>query len=164
MVFSLWLWPIKKSTATKIHVKCWQFWWPCGYGGVMWGASPNGAHLWLHAKPVDATIGRVPTPHCHGGCHGWQFRMKQKNTNKTQLLPSFFMVDQRKKAKQFWDPKGNLYSRHWCDKLRTNMKHHYLSWSAQLHFELSDVANGQNFEKLLTLNKGLRTCGPNMAI
>ncbi len=41
----------------KIHVKRWQFQWPCGYGGAMWGASPNGAHPWLHAKPLDAAIG-----------------------------------------------------------------------------------------------------------
>ena len=30
----------------------------------------NGAHLWLHAKPLDTAIGRVFTPHCPGGCHG----------------------------------------------------------------------------------------------
>jgi hypothetical protein len=60
---------------------------------------PDGAHPWLYAKPLDATIGRVPTPYHPSGRHGQQFRMKQKNTNKTQLLPSFLMVDWRKKAK-----------------------------------------------------------------
>jgi hypothetical protein len=36
---------------------------------------------------------------------------EKKNTNKTQLLPSFLTVDRRKKAKQFRDPSGTLYSR-----------------------------------------------------
>ncbi len=129
----------------KIHVKCWQFWWPYGYGGAMRCALPDGAHLWLHVKPLDAAIGRVPTPYCPGGCHGRGFQMKQKNTNKTQLLPSFLTVDRRKKAKQFRDPKQTLSSCHWCNKLHSNVKHHYSSWKAQLHFELSNVVNGQNF-------------------
>jgi hypothetical protein len=73
---------------------------------------PDGAHLWLHAKPLDAAMGRVPVPYCPGSRHGRHFRMKQKNTNKTQLLPSFHTVDQRKKAKQFRDPKRTLSSRH----------------------------------------------------
>jgi hypothetical protein len=50
-----------------------------------------------------------------------------KKHNKTQLLPSFLMVDQRKKAKQFWGPKQTLYSHYQCNKLRTNVKHLYLS-------------------------------------
>ncbi len=119
----------------------------------MWGALPNGAHPWLHVKPLDAAIGRVPTPYCPDSRHGWRFQMKQKNTNNTQLLPSFLTVDQRKKAKQFQDPKRPLYSRHQCNKLRTNVKHHYSSWRAQQHFELSNVVSGQKFKKLLTLNK-----------
>jgi hypothetical protein len=36
---------------------------------------------------------------------------KKKNTNKTQLLPSFLTVDQRKKAIKSQDPPGTLYSR-----------------------------------------------------
>jgi hypothetical protein len=36
---------------------------------------------------------------------------KKKNTNKTQPLPSFLMVDQRKKAIESRDPPGTLYSR-----------------------------------------------------
>ncbi len=130
----------------------------------MWGASPDGAHPWLHAKPLDAAIGQVPMPYCPGGRHCQRFWMKQKNTNKTQLLPSFLMVDRHKKAKQFWDPKRTLYSCHWCNKLHTNVKHHYLSWRAKLHFDLSNVVNGQKFKKLLTLNEAKKTCGPNMAI
>jgi hypothetical protein len=34
---------------------------------------------------------------------------KKKNTNKTQLLPSFLTVDQRKKAIESRDPPGTLY-------------------------------------------------------
>jgi hypothetical protein len=71
----------------------------------MRGTSPNGVHPWLHAKPLDAAIGLVPTRYRPGGRHGRRVRMKQKNTNKTQLLPSFLMVDRHKKVKQFWDPK-----------------------------------------------------------
>ncbi len=119
----------------------------------MWGASPNGAHQWLHGKPLDAAIGQVPAPYCPGGRHGWQFWMKPKSTNKTQLLPSFLMVDRLKRAKQFWDPEWTIYSDHQCNKLRTNGKHNYSSWRAQLHFELSNVVNGQKFKKLLTLNE-----------
>ncbi len=143
----------------KIHVKSWKFWWPCGYGGAMLGALPNGAHLWLHAKPLDAAIGQVPAPYCPGGCHGWQFWMKQNNTNKTQLLSSFLMVDRCKKAKQFLDPKWTLYSCHQCNKLHTNVKHLHSTWRAQLHFELSKVVNGQKFKKLLGLNKVLKNVG-----
>ncbi len=137
----------------KMQANWWQFWSPCRRGGMAWCALPNGAHPWLHAKPLDAPIGKAPAPYCPGGCHGWRFWMKPKNSNKTQLLPSFLTVDQHKQAKQFRDPKLNLYSRHQCNKLRTNMKPHYLSWRAQLHFELSNVVNGQNLQKLLTLNK-----------
>ncbi len=130
----------------KIQVKRWKFWWPCRYSSAMQGALPNGAHQWLHAKPLDAAIGRMPAPYCPSGRHGLQFWMKQKNTNNTQLLPSFLTVDQCKRAKQFWDPKLTLNSRHWCNKLHTNVKHHYSSWRAQLHFELSNVVDEQKFE------------------
>ncbi len=119
----------------------------------MRGTSPDGAHPWLHAKPLDAAIGQVPMRYCPDGRHGRRFRMKQKNTNKTQLLPSFLMVDRHKKPKQFQDPKLTLYSSHQCNKLRTNVKHHYSSWRAKLHFQLSNVDNGQKFKKLLTLNE-----------
>ncbi len=130
----------------KIHVKRWQFRWPCGYGGAMRSALPDGVHPWLHVKPLDAAIGKVPTLYCPSGRHCRKFWMKQKNTNKTQLLPSFLMVDQHKKTKQFRDPKWTLFSRHWCNKLHTNVKHYYSSWRAKLHFELSNVVNGQKFK------------------
>ncbi len=131
----------------KIHFKRWQFRWTCGYGGAMWGTSPDGAHPWLHAKPLDATIRQLPTGYCPGSRHGWRFWMKQKNTNKTQLLPGFLTVDWHKKVKQFWDLKWTLYSSNWCNKLHTNVKHHYSSWRAKLHFELSNVVNRQKFKK-----------------
>jgi hypothetical protein len=82
-----------------------QFWSPCRRGNTAQCTSPNGVHQWLHAKPLDAAIRQVPTLYCPGGRHGWRFWMKPKNTNKTQLLPSFLTVDQRKKAKQFRKPK-----------------------------------------------------------
>ncbi len=113
----------------------WQwFWLPCRQGNTARCASPDGAHPWLYASSLDAAIGRVPAPYCPSGCHGWQLWMKHKNTNKIQHLPSFLTVDQRKKAKQFWDPKQTLYSWHQCNKLHTYVKHPYLSWKAQLHF------------------------------
>ncbi len=66
----------------KTHFNCWQFWLPCGYGGAMRGTSPNGAHPWLHAKPLDAAIGQVPMRYCPGGRHSRWFWTKQKKTNK----------------------------------------------------------------------------------
>ena len=51
-------------------------------------ASPDGAHLWLHVKPLDAAIGWVPAPHHPGGRHGRQTRSKTQNNDKTQLLAS----------------------------------------------------------------------------
>ncbi len=126
---------------------------PCRWGNTARCASPNGAHPWLHRKPLDAAIGWVPAPYCPGSRHGWRFWMKPKNTNKTQLLSSFLTVDRRKKAKQFRDPKRTLYSHHQCDRVHTNVKPYYSSWKAQLHFELSNLVNGQKFKKLLTLNE-----------
>ncbi len=116
-------------------------------------ALPDWAHPWLYAKPLDAPIRQVPVPYCPGGRNGWRFQMKPQNNNKTQLLPSFLTVDWCKKAKQFRDPTRTLYSRHQCNKLHTNVKPHYLSWRAQLHFELSNVVNGQKFKKISTLNE-----------
>ncbi len=82
------------------------------------------------------------------------FSCKQKKNNITQLLSSKPMVDLSKKAKKIQDPKQTLYSRHQCNKLRTNVEHHNLSWRAQLHFdfELSNKVNKQKFEKILSLN------------
>ncbi len=140
---------------------------PCHRGDTARCTSPDGVHPWLHAKPLDAAIGQVPASYCPGGRHhGRQFWMKPKNTpNKTQLLPSFLTVDRRKKAKQFWDPKRTLYSRHQCNKPRSNVKPYYSSWRAQLHFELSIVVDGQKFKKLWTLNETQENLwGPIMAL
>jgi hypothetical protein len=54
----------------------------------MQGTPPNGAHRWLHAKPLDAAIGRVLVPYWPGGRHGHCRRRRVQNTNKTQLLAS----------------------------------------------------------------------------
>ena len=54
----------------------------------MLGTSPDGVHLWLKAKPLDAAIGQVPAPHCSSGHHGQRIRCKAHKTNKTQLLAS----------------------------------------------------------------------------
>ncbi len=119
---------------------------PPGQYGAMritqWSASKASCKATRCRQRVSAV------PYFPSGRHGWRFGMKPKNTNKTQLLSSFLMVDQCKKAKQFWDPKQTLYSCHWWNKLHTNVKAHYLSWRAQLHFELSNVVNGQKIKKL----------------
>jgi hypothetical protein len=44
--------------------------------------------------------------------------------NKTQLLASDYRTFLLAKAKSFRNPKGTLYSRHRCDKLRNNVKRH----------------------------------------
>ncbi len=133
----------------KMQANWQRFQSPCRRGDTARCTSPNGAHPWLHAKPLHAAIGRVPAPYCPSSRHGRQFWMKPKNTNKTQLIPSFLMVDRHKQAKQFRDPKQTLYPCHQYGKLRTNRKPHYSSWRAQLHFELSNVVNGQKFKKLV---------------
>ena len=52
--------------------------------------SPDGAHQWLHAKPLDATIGRVLAPYRPGGRHGHRRRRRVKTQHKTQLLASVY--------------------------------------------------------------------------
>ena len=39
-------------------------------GNTVWFTMTDGAHLWLHVKPLNAAIRQVPMPHCHGGRHG----------------------------------------------------------------------------------------------
>ena len=114
-----------ESTTTKNNkANRWQFRLPCRCGGTMRGTSPNEAHPGLHSKPLDAAIGRVPAPYRPDGRHGRRIRTKHTNTNKTQLLPSDYRTFKIVKAKQFRNPKGTLYSRHRCDELRLNAKHH----------------------------------------
>ncbi len=101
----------------KMQANRWWFWLPCCRGNTAQCALPNGAHPWLHAKPLDATIGQVPAPYCPGGHHGWLFWMK-KYTNKTQFLPSFLTVDQRKKLNNFGTQYG--LSPHVIDAAKPN--------------------------------------------
>ncbi len=142
----------------------WQCWSPCCRGDTAGCASPDGVDLWLHAKPLDAAIRQVPVSNCPGSCHGQGFRMKPKNSNKTQLWPSFLMVDWRKKKLNNFGtqngPSTHVINATSC----INTKPHYLSWKAQLHFELSNIVNGQKFKKLLTLNEAQKPCGPYMAL
>jgi hypothetical protein len=117
MLFSYgygWQW---NQRLQKMQANWWQFWSPCCRGDIAQCALPDGVHPWLHAKPLDTAIGQVPALYCPGGCHGQEFQMKHKNTNKMQLLSSFLTVDQHKKAKQFQDPKWTLYSAYRCNKL-----------------------------------------------
>jgi hypothetical protein len=73
----------------KIHVKRWKVQKPCVYGGAMRGTLPDGAHLWLHAKPLDAAIGQVPAPYCPGGRHGRQFLKEKKTLTKHNFYLAF---------------------------------------------------------------------------
>jgi hypothetical protein len=147
------LWPTRKSTATKntrqtlailMAMQIQQ----CNAGCIaQWSTSVASckATRCRHQASAHAVLPRqLP----------WlKILNKTKNTNKTQLLLSFLTVDRRKKAKQFRDPRRTLYLRHWCKKLRMNVKCYFSSWRAQLHFELSNVVNAQKFKKLLTLNE-----------
>ncbi len=67
---------------------------------------PNGAHLWLYTKSLDAAISQVPAPYFFGCHHGQRFQRKPQNTNKTQLLSSFLIVDWRKKLNNFGTCNG----------------------------------------------------------
>jgi hypothetical protein len=71
----------------KIHIKCWPFQWPCGYGGAMQYALPNGAHPWLHAKLLDASIWQVPAPYCPSGRHAQ--RIQKKTVTKHNFYLAF---------------------------------------------------------------------------
>ncbi len=104
----------------KMQANWQQFWSPWRRDNTAQCTSPDIAHPWLHAKPLDVAIGQVPAPYCPRGWYGQQFPMQPKKTNKTQLLPSFLTVVRSKKANQFWDQKRTLYAHHRCNKLRTN--------------------------------------------
>jgi hypothetical protein len=53
-----------------------QFRFPWQCSGTTRSASPDGAHLGLHLKPLDAAISRVPVPYCPSSRHGRQIQMK----------------------------------------------------------------------------------------
>ena len=61
---------------------------PCRRGDTARGTSPDRAYQWLHAKPLDAAIGRVLAPYRPGGRHGHRCRRRVKTQHKTQLLAS----------------------------------------------------------------------------
>ncbi len=90
----------------KMQANCWRFRWPCGCGGTMRDASPDEAHPRLYYKPLDATIQRVPAPHCPGSRQGHQFLLQTQITNKTQLLASDRTVAQAKSHMNFGTRKG----------------------------------------------------------
>jgi hypothetical protein len=53
----------------------------------MRGALPNGAHLWLHAKPLDAAIGKVTPSYRPGSRHGQRFQKeKEKHYQNTTFI------------------------------------------------------------------------------
>jgi len=61
-----------------------------------------------------------------------EFVETTQNTNKTQLLASYYRTFLLVKAKQFWDPKWTLYSAHQSNKHRLNLKWQSCSQGAQL--------------------------------
>jgi hypothetical protein len=112
MVFSLWLWPTTKLMATKntrqtlailISMRTWR----CDAEHIArWSASVASceATRCRHLASAHAVLPWWPP---------WLTILNEtKNTNKTQLLPSFLTVDQHKKAKQILDPIWALYSHH----------------------------------------------------
>ena len=68
-----------------MHLLCGPFRWPCGPGNTMPSASPNGAHLWLHRKPLDAAIGRAFAPYHPSGRHGHRFRLKKSSCGVVKI-------------------------------------------------------------------------------
>jgi hypothetical protein len=70
------------------------------------GTPPDGAHRWLHAKPLDAAIGHVLVPYWPGGRHGHRRRHRDQNTNKTQLLASDYRTFLLAKPYMFVTRKG----------------------------------------------------------
>ena len=79
-----------KSATTKMQANRRRFRWPWRCSGTTRGTSPDGAHRWLHAKPLDAAIGRVLAPYRPGGRHGHRRRRCVKTQHKTQLLASVY--------------------------------------------------------------------------
>jgi hypothetical protein len=101
MVFSLWLWPTMKLMATTntrqmlailmaIRIR------RCNAGHIaQWSGSVASckATRCRHQASAHAVLPRRPP---------WSTILNEtKNTNKTQLLPSFLTVDQRKKLNNF---------------------------------------------------------------
>jgi hypothetical protein len=102
-LFSLWLWPTTKLTATKKSRQTlailMAMWIRRCYAGCIaqWSASVASckATRCCHRASAHAVLPRQQP---------WlMISNETKNTNKTQLLPSFLTVDRRKKAKHFLD-------------------------------------------------------------
>jgi hypothetical protein len=55
---------------------------PCCREDTARGTPPDGAHQWLHAKPLDAAIGRVLAPYRPGGRHGHRRCRRVKTQTK----------------------------------------------------------------------------------
>jgi hypothetical protein len=105
MVFSLWLWPTMKLMATKntrqmLAISMAMRIRRCDVGQIArWSASVASCKTTrcCHRASAHAVSPRRPP---------WlMISNETKKTNKTQLLPSFLMVDRHKKAKKFWVPK-----------------------------------------------------------
>jgi hypothetical protein len=73
------------------------------------GTPPDGAHRWLHAKPLDAAIERVLAPYRSSGRHGHHRHRHVQNTNKTQLLASGYRTFLLAKLYIFVTRKGPSY-------------------------------------------------------
>jgi hypothetical protein len=104
MVFSLWLWQTTKLTMTKntcemLAISIAMRIWRCDAGHIArWSASvasykSTRCRHWASACAVSS---RWPP---------WLKILKKKH-NKTQLLPSFFTVDQQKKLTDFETRQG----------------------------------------------------------
>ena len=101
MVFSLRLWPTMKSTRQTIQANRQRYQLPCGCGGTTRGGSPNGAHLGLHSKPLDAAIGRVLASHRRSGRHGQRFWSKTQNTKKNYFKLAKLRYSEAKTSENF---------------------------------------------------------------
>ena len=69
----------KGNENERIYLHRGSFWWPWRCNGAMQTSSPDVACPGLHHKPLDATIGRILTLYCPGGC---QRDSKQNNDEK----------------------------------------------------------------------------------
>ncbi len=120
MVFSVGLWPTTKSTATKntrqtlAILMAMRIRWCNARCIARWSTSVASCKAtrcqhWASARAILPW--RPP----------WLTISKRiENTNKTQLLPRVLTVDQRKKATEYQDPPGTLYSGPWRNKPNPN--------------------------------------------
>ena len=142
------------------------------------------------SKPLDAAIHWVPAPFAPAATMVDKFKWNTQNSDKTQLLASengtfwslvvyenfgtqngsttYLLIHRNANygITMSWCHSWHflLYSAHWCNKLRLNVKCHDWSWRAWLHFYVSNVARGQKLEKLLSDHEARfiswRICAP----